>query len=394
MGGRQRRLIHVAPRPGVFMADFATAQNETFARTPLYDLHLLQGARMVPFAGYTMPVQYKAGIIAEHLHTREKAGLFDVSHMGQAVLSGPDAARALEALVPSDVVSLAPGRQRYTQLLDETGGILDDLMVTRLPGGEERLGLVVNAANKAADFAHLRKKLPDLRLEVLHDRALLALHGPKAAEVLTKLLPGVAAMAFMTWREFDWNGVPLFVSRSGYTGEDGFEVSVPADGARAFAEKLLEDDRVTLIGLGARDSLRLEAGLCLHGHDIDASTTPIEAGLAWSIQKRRREEGGFPAAERIQAELKNGPARKRVGLELAGKTPAREGAEITAPDGRKIGRVTSGGFAPSLGRPIAMAYVESAFATPGTDLNIIVRGTPLAARVSQMPFVPHRYFRG
>jgi len=306
------------------MADLATAQNETLARTPLYDLHLLQGARMVPFASYAMPVQYKAGIIAEHLHTREKAGLFDVSHMGQAVLSGPDAARALEALVPSDVVSLAPGRQRYTQLLDETGGILDDLMVTRLPGGEERLGLVVNAANKAADFAHLRKKLPDLRLEVLHDRALLALHGPKAAEVLTKLLPGVAAMAFMTWREFDWNGVPLFVSRSGYTGEDGFEVSVPADGARAFAEKLLEDDRVTLIGLGARDSLRLEAGLCLHGHDIDASTTPIEAGLAWSIQKRRREEGGFPAAERIQAELKNGPARKRVGLELAGKTPARE----------------------------------------------------------------------
>jgi glycine cleavage system T protein (aminomethyltransferase) len=372
----------------------ATAQNETLARTPLYDLHLLQGARMVPFASYAMPVQYKAGIIAEHLHTREKAGLFDVSHMGQAVLSGPDASRKLEALVPSDVVSLAPGRQRYTQLLDETGGILDDLMVTRLPGVEERLGLVVNAANKQADFAHLRKRLPDLRLEVLADRALLALQGPKAAEVLATLLQGVEAMAFMTWRDFDRAGVPLFVSRSGYTGEDGFEVSVPAEAARAFAEKLLSNPDVALVGLGARDSLRLEAGLCLHGHDIDTSTSPVEASLAWSIQKRRRQEGGFPGAGRIQRELRDGSKRKRVGLELAGKAPAREGAEVTAPDGRKIGRVTSGGFAPSVGRPIAMAYIESEFAAPGTDLNIIVRGTPLAARVSQMPFVPHRYFRG
>jgi aminomethyltransferase len=376
------------------MADPATAHKETLARTPLYDLHVAQGARMVPFAGYSMPVQYKAGIIAEHLHTRGKAGLFDVSHMGQAVLSGPDAARKLEALVPADIAGLAAGRQRYTQFLDETGGILDDLMVTRLPGEEERLGLVVNASNKAADFAHLRAGLPDLQLEVLADRALLALQGPKAAEALSQVLPGVETMAFMTWREAEWGGTALFVSRSGYTGEDGYEISVPSERAHAFAERLLADPGVMLVGLGARDSLRLEAGLCLHGHDIDPSTSPIEAGLAWSIQKRRRQEGGFAGAERIQRELADGPSRRRVGLELAGKAPAREGAEVTEADARVVGRVTSGGFAPSLGRPIAMAYVEPAFTQPGTGLNIIVRGTPLAARVVPMPFVPHNYFRG
>jgi aminomethyltransferase len=376
------------------MADLVTAAKETLARTPLYELHVGEGARVVPFAGYAMPVQYKSGIIAEHLHTRQKAGLFDVSHMGQAVLSGDNAARGLERLVPADIAGLAEGRQRYTQFLDEGGGILDDLMVTRLPGAGERLGLVVNASNKEADFAHLRTSLPDLKLEVLADRALLALQGPKAAEVLPRLLPDVEKMAFMSWREFAWNGLPLFVSRSGYTGEDGYEISVPAARACAFAEGLLVDPDVVLVGLGARDSLRLEAGLCLHGHDIDARTTPIEAGLAWSIQKRRRQEGGFPGAERIQRELAEGAQRRRVGLDLAGKAPAREGAEITAPDGRPIGRVTSGGFAPSLGRPIAMAYVEREFAAPGTELNIIVRGTPLAARVTQMPFVPQRYFRG
>jgi aminomethyltransferase len=376
------------------MAAIATAQTETLARTPLYDLHVAQGARMVPFAGYAMPVQYKSGIIAEHLHTRAKAGLFDVSHMGQAVLSGPDAARRLEGLLPADIVGLAGGRQRYTQLLDENGGILDDLMVTRLPGPEERLGLVVNAANKAADFALLRKGLSELKLQVLADRALLALQGPKAAEVLTKVLPGVDGMPFMSWREMDWGGTRFFVSRSGYTGEDGYEISLPGEQASDFAERLLANPDVMLIGLGARDSLRLEAGLCLHGHDIDTSTTPIEAGLAWSIQKRRRQEGGFPGAARILRELADGAKRKRVGLDLAGKAPAREGADLTAPDGRKIGRVTSGGFAPSLGRPIAMGYVESDFAAPGNELNVIVRGTPLPARVVQMPFVPHRYFRG
>jgi aminomethyltransferase len=376
----------------VFMADLATAHRETLSRTPLYELHVAQGARMVPFAGYSMPVQYKSGIIAEHLHTRQNAGLFDVSHMGQAVLSGPDAARKLETLVPADIAELAPGRQRYTQFLDENGGILDDLMVTSLP--DRRLGLVVNASNKEADFAQVRRHLPHLGLEVLADRALLALQGPKAAGVLSRVLPGVETMAFMAWREAEWDGSALFVSRSGYTGEDGYEISVPLQRARGFAERLLADERVALIGLGARDSLRLEAGLCLHGHDIDPRTSPIEAGLAWSIQKRRRQEGGFPGAERIQRELADGPARRRVGLELAGKAPAREGAEVTTPDDRKIGRVTSGGFAPSLGRPIAMAYVQSDFAAPGTDLNIVVRGTALPARVVQMPFVPHRYFRG
>jgi aminomethyltransferase len=376
------------------MADLATAPKETLARTPLYELHVAQGARMVTFAGYSMPIQYKSGIIAEHLHTREKAGLFDVSHMGQAVLSGVEAARALETLVPADIAGLAPGRQRYTQFLDENGGILDDLMVTRLPGREERIGLIVNASNKEADFVHLQRNLPDVKLEVLAGRALLALQGPKAAEVLAEVLPGVETMAFMLWREFDWDGIALFVSRSGYTGEDGYEISLPGEHARVFAERLLSDERVAPIGLGARDSLRLEAGLCLHGHDIDAGTSPLEAGLAWSIQKRRRQEGGFPGAGRVQRELVEGPARRRAGLELAGKAPAREGADVTAPDGRKIGRVTSGGFAPSLGRPIAMAYVESDFAAPRTDLNIIVRGTPLTARVVPMPFVPHRYFRG
>ncbi|MBV8848623.1 MAG: glycine cleavage system aminomethyltransferase GcvT [Methylobacteriaceae bacterium] len=376
------------------MSDLATAQKETLARTPLHALHVAEGARMVPFAGYAMPVQYKAGIIAEHLHTREKAGLFDVSHMGQAVLSGPDAARKLERLVPADIIGLASGRQRYTQFLNEAGGIIDDLMVTRLPGEDERLELIVNAANKEADFAHLRARLSDLKLDVLDDRALMALQGPKAAAVLAKLVPGVETVAFMSWRAFDWEGTELFISRSGYTGEDGYEISVPGAQAEEFAARLLANRDVMLIGLGARDSLRLEAGLCLHGHDIDTQTSPIEAGLAWSIQKRRRQEGGFPGAERLKRELADGLTRKRVGLELAGKAPAREGAELTAQDGRVIGRVTSGGFAPSLGRPIACGYVERDFAAPGSDLNVIVRGTPLAARVVQMPFVPHRYFRG
>jgi len=377
---------------------------ERLRETSLAANHRELGARMVPFAGYQMPVQYPSGIIAEHQWTRTHAGLFDVSHMGPAFLTLNDRSgngeadhRAIaaiaETLVSGDIAGLSRGQLRYTLLMNDAGGVIDDLMVGRPadPAWSGALYIIVNADGKEGDFARFRAAAgAAATLQRADDHVLLALQGPEAVAVLEPLLPGVGELSFMTYASFPWQGSKLNVSRSGYTGEDGFEVSVPADEARAFAEKLLEDDRVTLIGLGARDSLRLEAGLCLHGHDIDASTTPIEAGLAWSIQKRRREEGGFPAAERIQAELKNGPARKRVGLELAGKTPAREGAEITAPDGRKIGRVTSGGFAPSLGRPIAMAYVESAFATPGTDLNIIVRGTPLAARVSQTPFVPHR----
>jgi aminomethyltransferase len=365
------------------------------ARTPLYARHIALGGRMVEFAGYALPVNYSKGVLAEHLFTRAKAGLFDVSHMGQAFLSGRDAARKLESLVPGDLLALEPGRIRYSQFTNEQGGILDDLMITRLaPDAKgERLFLVVNAACKAADFAHLRGKLPDLRLEILEDRALLALQGPAAATVLERYLPGVSALAFMAQGAFVWRGFELFVSRSGYTGEDGFEISLPADAARPFADALLLEEDVEPVGLGARDSLRLEAGLCLYGHDIDTTTSPIEAGLAWSISKRRREEGGFPGAARIKKELAGGLARMRVGLLLEGRAPAREGAEIANVEGIVIGRVTSGGFAPSLGRPIAMGYVPPAFALEKTLVNLIVRGKPLPARVVATPFVPNRYYR-
>jgi aminomethyltransferase len=365
------------------------------ARTPLYARHIALGGRMTPFAGYELPVNYSGGILAEHLFTREKAGLFDVSHMGQAFLSGPEAARRLESLVPGDIQALAAGRTRYTQFTNEQGGILDDLMVTKLAPDDsgERLFLVVNAACKAQDFARLRENLSDLRLNVLEDRALLALQGPRAAVALERHIPGVAAMSFMSLRDFSWRGETLFVTRSGYTGEDGYEISVPAEKAGAFADVLLAEDEVQAIGLGARDSLRLEAGLCLYGHDIDTTTSPIEADLAWSISRRRRAEGGFPGASRIQHELAQGVARKRVGLALDGKAPAREGAEIADEQGALVGRVTSGGFSPSLGRPIAMGYVPPALAAPGTALSLIVRGKKLAAHVVALPFVPNRYHR-
>jgi aminomethyltransferase len=365
------------------------------ARTPLYARHIALGGRMVDFAGYALPVNYSKGVLAEHLFTRTKAGLFDVSHMGQAMLSGRDPARRLESLVPGDLVALAPGRIRYTQFTNEQGGILDDLMVTRLaPDAKgDRLFLVVNAACKAADFAHLRAKLPELRLDVLEDRALLALQGPAAVAVLERHVSGVSGLAFMAQSVFRWRDFELFISRSGYTGEDGFEVSLPAEAARPFADALLLEDDVEPIGLGARDSLRLEAGLCLYGHDIDTTTSPIEAGLAWSISKRRREEGGFPGAARIKTELVGGLTRQRVGLALDGKAPAREGAEITNGEGVVIGKVTSGGFAPSLGRPVAMGYVPPAFALEGTQVNLVVRGKPLPARVVPLPFVANRYYR-
>ncbi|HUO54221.1 MAG TPA: glycine cleavage system aminomethyltransferase GcvT [Rhodoblastus sp.] len=365
------------------------------ARTPLYARHIALGGKMVDFAGYALPVQYSKGVLAEHLFTRDKAGLFDVSHMGQAVLSGRDAARKLESLVPGDIVALEPGRIRYTQFTNEQGGILDDLMVTRLaPGARgESLFLVVNAACKRADFAHLRAKLPDLKLDILEDRALLALQGPAAAAVLERYLPGVSDLAFMARGDFVWRGAELFVSRSGYTGEDGFEISLPAEAARPFADALLLEDDVEPVGLGARDSLRLEAGLCLYGHDIDATTSPIEAGLAWSISKRRRAEGGFPGATRLKNELVGGLTRQRVGLAPEGKALAREGTEIANAEGVVIGRVTSGGFAPSLGRPIAMGYVPSAFALEGTQVQLVVRGKALPARITPLPFVPNRYHR-
>jgi aminomethyltransferase len=371
--------------------------NETSppARTPLYDRHIALGGRMTPFAGYELPVNYRDGILAEHLFTREKAGLFDVSHMGQALLSGPEAARRLESLVPGDILALAPGRTRYTQFTNAQGGILDDLMVTRLEPDDsgEKLFVVVNAACKAQDFARLRDNLPDLRLDVFEDRALLALQGPGAAAALERHIPGAAAMIFMSLRDFSWRGAALFVTRSGYTGEDGYEISVPAERAAELADLLLAEAGVRAIGLGARDSLRLEAGLCLYGHDIDETTSPIEAGLVWSISRRRREEGGFPGAARIQQELAQGVARQRVGLALDGKAPAREGADIADSQGVLVGRVTSGGFSPSLGRPIAMGYVPPALAAPGTELSLIVRGKPLAAHVVALPFVPNRYHR-
>jgi aminomethyltransferase len=355
---------------------------------------------MGPFAGYDMPIQFTSGILAEHLHTRTHAGLFDVSHMGQAELVGSDhatVAAALERLCPADFLDLAPGRQRYSQLLNAEGGIVDDLMVSRPPGADGRLNLVVNAARKAVDFALLESNLPlSVRLTRLDRLALVALQGPAAVAVLLRLQPnsGLAAMAFMSTQPVRFGRVSAFVSRSGYTGEDGFEISLLADEAEAFARQLLADPDVAPIGLGARDSLRLEAGLCLYGHELDETIDPIEAGLAWSIQKRRRLEGGFPGATRIQAALVAGPARKRVGLRPEGRAPAREGAEILDASGAEIGRVTSGGFGPSVGAPIAMGYIASSAAASGTSVSLMVRGKPLAARVSPLPFHPHAYHRG
>ena len=368
-------------------------------RTPLYDLHVELGAKMVPFAGYDMPVQYPLGVLKEHLWTRERAGLFDVSHMGQATLEGPDhqtTAAALEALVPADILNLKPGQQRYTQLLNDDGGTIDDLMVTRpLDSADDgRLLLVVNASRKDVDYTHMASRLPNgVTLHPINDRALLALQGPKAAEVLAKLAPEASRMGFMAARETKLGPFECHVSRSGYTGEDGFEISVPEDGAVAFAKMLLEDDDVQAIGLGARDSLRLEAGLCLYGHELDETTSPVEAGLVWSIQKRRREGGGFPGATRIQNELRDGPSRLRVGIKPEGRAPARDGTEIRLPGGEAIGTITSGGFGPTVNGPIALGYVAVANAASGTAVELIVRGKPLPARVVELPFVPNRYVR-
>ena len=375
-----------------------TDSSQPVLRTPLYEAHVAAGARIVPFAGYDMPVQYPTGILAEHKWTRESAGLFDVSHMGQAFLVGPDhetTARALEALCPADLVGLAPGRQRYTQLLNAEGGILDDLMVTR-PGEAEEDGvlfLVVNAACKEQDFAHIAAGLPaNVRLMRADHRALVALQGPKAAEVLARHCPDTADMAFMTGRTTTFDGMPCHVSRSGYTGEDGYEISIRARHVATLWDTLAADPLVRPIGLGARDSLRLEAGLCLYGHDIDTTTSPVEGNIVWSIQKRRRLDGGFPGAARVQKELAEGPARIRVGLLPEGRQPAREGSEIQH-EGRRVGVVTSGGFGPTLNGPLAMGYVEAALAAPGTALTLIVRDRPLPARVVSMPFVPNGYIR-
>jgi aminomethyltransferase len=360
-------------------------------RTPLYDLHRELGGRMVPFAGWEMPVQYPAGIIVEHQHCRDAAALFDVSHMGQVRLDGPDAAARLEALVPADIQALASGRARYTQFTNEDGGILDDLIVSN---AGDHLFLVVNAGGRDTDLAHLRGALPpEVTVTELADRALLALQGPTAATVLARLAPACAGLAFMATAEMAVDGLPCRVSRLGYTGEDGYEVSVAAEHAERLARTLLAQPEVKPAGLGARDSLRLEAGLPLYGHEIDTTTTPVEAGLAWSIQKRRREGGGFAGAAVIQRQLAEGTRRRLVGLKPEGKAPARDGTLIQSPDGRSIGAVTSGGFGPTVGGPVAMGYVETAFAAPDTAVQLIVRGKPLPARVAALPFVPRRYHR-
>lgn len=358
---------------------------------------------MVPFAGYEMPVQYADGIIAEHNHVRTQAGLFDVSHMGQAFLVGADhetVARALEALVPADIVNLAPGRQRYTQFTGDDGGILDDLMVTRSadPAEDGVLFLVVNAATKEADYAHIAAHLPaGIRLIRADHRALVAVQGPMARQAVGRHCPEAVPMPFMSAITTRFDGIDCHISRSGYTGEDGYEISCKATRVRAIVERLLSEPSAKLIGLGARDSLRLEAGLCLYGHDIDTTTSPVEAALTWSIQKRRREDiakglGGFPGAERIQREIADGPTRKRVGIKPEGRAPAREGTEITLDD-NLIGKLTSGGFGPSVNGPVAMGYVEARYAAPGTAVMLTVRGKPMPARVAALPFVPHNYVR-
>jgi aminomethyltransferase len=378
------------------------ASDDGLRRTPLYGLHVARGAKLVPFAGYAMPVQYPLGILKEHLHTREAAGLFDVSHMGQIAIrprSGrvADAARALERLVPQDIQALPAGRQRYAQFTNDNGGILDDLMVTRLA---DRLFVVVNAACKAEDEAHLRAALSDsCEVEALGERALLALQGPAAAQLMSALCPQSADMRFMDVREVSVAGEPCIVSRSGYTGEDGFEISVSSERAQALAERLLADSRVQPIGLGARDSLRLEAGLCLYGHDIDTTTTPIEGGLAWSIQKSRRSggerAGGFPGADIILRQISQAPPRRRIGLRAEGRAPVREGAPLfaDAAGGEPIGRVTSGGFGPSAAAPVAMGLVAASNASPDGALFADLRGQRVPLRVAPLPFVPHRYRR-
>jgi aminomethyltransferase len=383
-------------RSGLSLSEVSVSETGPLKRTPLFALHQEMGAKLVPFAGYEMPVQYPAGILAEHLHVRRQAGLFDVSHMGQVRLGAAfgiaEAAAALELLVPGDIKGLPPLAQRYTLFTDADGGILDDLMVSN---AGDHLFLVVNAGCKEQDIQHLRAELAGkCTVEPLPERALLALQGPAAATVLARFARGAATMPFMSVADMLIDGIACLVSRSGYTGEDGFEISVQGAQAERLARRLLAEAEVKPIGLGARDSLRLEAGLCLYGNDIDRTTTPVEAGLAWAIAKRRRAEGGFPGARKIQAQLAGGPPRRRVGIKPEGRAPARAHTEILDASGKTVGEITSGGFGPSVDGPVAMGYVAAAAAAPGTALQLLVRGKPLAARVVPLSFVPHRYYRG
>jgi aminomethyltransferase len=365
--------------------------SDTLKTTPLHALHQELGGKMVPFAGYDMPVQYKLGIMKEHLHTREACGLFDVSHMGQSLLKGDDVQAAIESLTPSDIKGLPVDGIRYSLLMNDEGGIRDDFMVTNRG---DHLYIVVNAACKDADFAYIAASLPKHTLELLEDRALLALQGPKAAEVLNRFAPGVDQLIFMNMGEYDIAGIPCLVSRSGYTGEDGYEISVPADRCEELARKLLAENEVEAIGLGARDSLRLEVGLCLYGSDIDTTTSPIEGGLNWAVGKRRREEGGFPGHDVVMKHLADGVERKRVGIKPLGRAPARAHTEIADTDGNIIGEITSGGFGPSFGGPVAMGYVKTDFSKVGTEINLIVRGKSMPAEIVKLPFVPQRYYKG
>jgi aminomethyltransferase len=357
---------------------------------PLDAWHRALGARMVSFAGYSMPIQYE-GIIAEHRWTRESAGLFDVSHMGQLIVAGSDSEKGLETVLPADLSILKEGRLRYSLLLNDEGGIVDDLMATRRG---DHFYVVVNGATKEGDIAYLEERLPrGVVLDHMKEQALLALQGPKAVEVLARLAPGVGQLGFMTGGAFELAGGTVWISRSGYTGEDGFEISVPAGRAQALAELLAGEEEVKPVGLGARDSLRLEAGLPLYGHDLDPETTPIEADLGFAISKRRRAEGGFAGWPRILREIEEGPIRRRVGLSVEGRQPVREGAAVVDSDGDEVGKVTSGGFSPMLEAPIAMAYVPAASAEPGSEIRLVQRGKVFQAKVTPTPFVPHRYHR-
>jgi aminomethyltransferase len=357
-------------------------------RTPLFSMHRKLGARMVPFAGYEMPLQYE-GIVAEHEHCRSQAAFFDISHMGLAMLRGDSAAAALETLVVSDLQGLPAGKLRYTLLTNEAGGIIDDLMVVN---GGFYIVIIVNAARKEVDFAHIQKHIGDrISMEIWEDRALLALQGPASAAVLARLAPASRHMLFMSMETLKIGEARCGVTRSGYTGEDGFEIAVDSADARTIAELLLEEPEVKPAGLGARDTLRLEAGLCLYGQDINETTTPVEAGLGWTVNRRRREEGGFPGDEVILRQMAEGPKRKRVGIMLDGRVPARAGAEITDAQGAPLGSVTSGSYGPSVGGPVAMGYVSAQSAAPDTPVNVVVRGKALPGRIVKLPFVAHRY---
>jgi aminomethyltransferase len=365
-------------------------------QTSLHQLHIEAGAKMVPFAGYNMPIHYKSGIIEEHLHTRTGAGLFDVSHMGQLIVEGDNVASSLEKLMPTDFKALAVNQPVYSVFTSSQGGILDDLIVTRW--GAERFFLVVNAACQQQDMDHLQRNLPSCDVNFVDKQSLLALQGPHAREVMAKLTPDAEQLLFMRGCPTTIDGIDCYITRSGYTGEDGFEISVASQDAEPLARKLLSNDSVEWVGLGARDSLRLEAGLCLYGHDMDQYTSPVEANIQWSISRSRRmngdREGGFLGADVILPQLVNGVSKKRVGLMVEGRAPVREGAQIIDDKGDQVGTVTSGGFAPSLGVPIAMGYVSTEHSKVGTQLNALVRGKPRRITVASMPVVKHRYYRG